>query len=115
MISATGHIPTQLLIGRHVKTNLPTPLSALQSCQSSPEDFRENDNKAKLSYSRHCDHRHGARSLLSLLPGDEVRVKTPQQSYWSQRGAASTPDGATIATHENNQRICWQTKSTNKY
>ena len=62
MISATGHIPTQLLIGRHIKTNLPTPLSALQSCQSSPEDFRENDNKAKLSYSRHCDHRHGARS-----------------------------------------------------
>ena len=76
MISATGHIPTQLLIGRHVKTNLPTPLSALQLCQSTPEDFRENDNKAKLSYCRHCDHHHGARSLLSLLPGDEVRVKT---------------------------------------
>ena len=45
-----------------------------------------------------------------MVPGDEVRVKTPQQSYWSQKGVASTPDGATIATHENNQRICWQKK-----
>ena len=53
VISATEHRPTQLLIGRHVKTNLPTPPSALRSCQSSPEDIRENDNIAKLSYARH--------------------------------------------------------------
>ena len=91
VISATGHSPTQLLIGRHVKTNLPTPSSALRSCQSSPEDIRENDNKAKLSYARHYDRRHGARSLPSLSPGDEVRVKTPQQSDWSQKGVVSTP------------------------
>ena len=84
VISATGNSPTQLLIGRHVKTNLPTPSSALRSCQSSPEDIRENDNKAKLSYTRHYDRRHGARSLPSLSPGDEVRVKTPQQSDWSR-------------------------------
>ena len=91
VISATGHSPTQLLIGRHVKTNLPTPSSALRSCQTSPEDIRENDNKAKLSYARHYDRRHGVRSLPSLLPGDEVRVKTPQQSDWSQKGVVSTP------------------------
>ena len=36
VISATRHSPTQLLIGRHVKTNLPTPSSALRSCQLSP-------------------------------------------------------------------------------
>ena len=81
VISATGHSPTQLLIGRHVKTNLPPPSSALRSCQSSPEDVRV----------RHCDRRHGARSLPSLSPGDEVRVKTPQQSDWSQKGVVSTP------------------------
>ena len=91
VISATGHSPTQLLIGQHVKTNLPTPSSALRSCQSSPEDIRENDNKAKLSYARHYDHRHGARSLPSLSPGDEVKVKTPEQSDWSQKGVVSTP------------------------
>ena len=91
VISATGHSPTQLLIGRHVKSNLPTPSSALRSCQSSPEDIRENDNKAKLSYARHYDRRHGARLLPSLSPGDEVRVKTPQQSDWSQKGMVSTP------------------------
>ena len=34
VISATGQSPTQLLIGRHVKTNLPTPPSAMRSCQS---------------------------------------------------------------------------------
>ena len=79
------------LIGRRVKTNLPTPPSALRSCQSSPEDIRENDNKAKLSYTRHYDRRHGARSLPSLSPSDEVRVKTPQQSDWSQKGVVSTP------------------------
>ena len=45
IISATGHSPTQLLIGRHVKTNLPTPPSALRSCQSSPEDIRETTTK----------------------------------------------------------------------
>ena len=89
VISANGHSPTQLLIGRHVKTNLPTPSSAMRSWQSSPEDIRENDNKAKLSYARHYDRRHGARSLPSLLPGDEVRVKTPQQSNWSQKGVVS--------------------------
>ena len=91
VISATGHSPTQLLIGRHVKTNLPTPSSALRSCQTSLEDIRENDNKAKLSYARHYDRRHGVRSLPSLLPGDEVRVKTPQQSDWSQKGVVSIP------------------------
>ena len=92
VISATGHSsPTQLLVGRHVKTNLPTPTSDLRSCQSSPEDIRENENKAKLSYARHYDRRHGARSLPSLSPGDEVRVKTPQPSDWSQKGVVSTP------------------------
>ena len=89
VILATAHSPTQLLIGRHVKTNLPTPSSALRSCQSSPEDIRENDNKAKLSYARHYDRRHGARSLPSLSPGGEVRVTTPQQSDWSQKGVVS--------------------------
>ena len=91
VISATAHSPTQLLIGRHVKTNLPTPPSALRSCQSSPGDIRENDNKARLSYARHYDRRHGARSLPPLSPGDEVRVKTTQQSDWSQKCVVSTP------------------------
>ena len=45
IISATGHSPTQLLIGRHVKTNLPTPTSALRSCQSNPEDIHETTTK----------------------------------------------------------------------
>ena len=49
VISATGHSPTQLLIGRHVKTNIPSSPPALRSCQSNTEDIRENDNKAKLS------------------------------------------------------------------
>ena len=91
VISATGQSPTQLLIGRHVKTNLPTPSSALRSYQSSPEDIRENDNKAKLSYARHYDRRQGARSLPSISPGDEVMVKTPLQSDWSQKYVVSTP------------------------
>ena len=85
VISATGHSPTQLLIGRHVKTNLPTPSSALRSCQSSPEDIRENDNKAKLSCTQHYDRRHSARSLPSLSPGDEVRVKTPHNRVTGHR------------------------------
>ena len=44
VISAAGHSPTHLLIGWHVKPNLPTPASDLRSCQSSPEDIRENDS-----------------------------------------------------------------------
>ena len=62
------------------------------SCQSSPEDIRKNDRgKNKSSYARHYDRRQGARSLASLLPGDEVRLKTPQHNDWSQKGVVSTP------------------------
>ena len=58
VISDTGHSPTQVLIGRHVKTYLPTLPSNLRSCQSSTEDIRENDDNA-----RHYAPRQGARSL----------------------------------------------------
>ena len=74
IISATGRSPTQLLVSRHVKTNLPTPPSVLRSCHSSPEDIRENDNKAKLSYARHYDNnnkpRLGLQLVISIQPGD---------------------------------------------
>ena len=42
-------------------------------------------------HSRKRQQSHGVRSLPSLLPGDEVRVKTQQQSDWSQKGVVSTP------------------------
>ena len=44
-----------------------------------------------MSYARHSDRRHGARSLVSLSPGDKVRGKTQQQSDWSQKGVGSNP------------------------
>ena len=75
IISAIGRSPTHLLVSRHVKTNLPTPPSILRSCQSSPEDIRENDNKAKLPYARHYDNnnrpraRLGLRLVISIQPG----------------------------------------------
>lgn len=91
VMAATRHSPNQLLIGRHVKTNLPTPPSALQPCRSSDEEVREHDERAKRSYAHHYNRRHGVRSLPSLSPGDEVRVKTPQQADWAEKGVVTTP------------------------
>ena len=87
VMAATRHSPTQLLIGRHVKTNLPP--SGVQPCRSSDEEVREHDERAKRSYAHHSNRRHGVRSLPSLSPGDEV--KTPQQADWAEKGVVTTP------------------------
>ena len=66
VIAAAGYIPAQLMLGRHVRTTLPTLPSSLMPHWPNPDDVRQKDQETKSSYSHDYDRRHGVRFLPSL-------------------------------------------------
>lgn len=108
VIAATGHSPSQLMLGRHIRTTLPTLPSALKPNWPNPDLIRMKDNKAKQSYEYYYNRHHGVQSLPTLLPGDGVRMKTHQEKNWTKEGivtsCAETPRSYTVQTESGRYR-----------
>ena len=77
--TATGVSPCQLMMGREIRTLLPTLESNLKQVLPSQEALARKDEETKTAYRRHFDKRHGVRPLSDLQPGPSVRVKLDQQ------------------------------------
>ncbi|XP_070548760.1 uncharacterized protein [Ptychodera flava] len=81
-IAATGMSPCQLMMGRQIRTTLPTIAAKLEPRQPDLEVVRAADKKVKSAYERAFTKRHGAKSLPELLPGDNVQVKLDGEKGW---------------------------------
>ena len=77
--TATGVSTCQLMMGREIRTLLPTLESNLKQVLPSQEAGVRKDEETKTAYRRHFDKRHGVRPLSHLQPGDSVHVKLDQQ------------------------------------
>ena len=84
--TATGVSPSQLMMGREIRTLLPTLESNLKPISVSYEAVAERDEKSKAAYRQSFDKRHGVRTLPELQPGDAVHMKLDQQKGWKTPG-----------------------------
>jgi len=84
--TATGVSPFQLMMGREIRTLLPTLESNLKPIFPNQEAVTSKDERAKTTYGQYFDKRHGVKSLPDLQPGDVVSVKLDQQKGWKTPG-----------------------------
>ena len=68
----SGLSPAELLMGRKIRTRIPTSPSNLNPCWPYLEQFRENDASLKDRQKRDFDRRHSAKTLPELNPGERV-------------------------------------------
>ena len=67
-----GFSPAELLMGRKIRSMVPTSPSQLVPLWPYLDQFREADEHLKARPKRNFDTRHGARDLPELRPGDQV-------------------------------------------
>ncbi|XP_041374692.1 uncharacterized protein K02A2.6-like [Gigantopelta aegis] len=101
-IEATGYSPAHLLMGRQLRTKLPSLQQKLYPGKADPVQVQESDIAAKNAYRYHHDKRHSARPLPELKPGDKVKVKLDIQKDWNYPGVVekncTTPRSYLVAT-----------------
>ena len=106
--ATTGVSPAELLMGRKIKTTLPTLEANLQPRWPDLELVRNKDAMEKQKQAFYFNQRHGARPLPSLKPGDPVLMKLDHQKSWKTPAIVTgegitprsfvieTPQGATL-------------------
>ncbi|XP_034023466.1 uncharacterized protein K02A2.6-like [Thalassophryne amazonica] len=102
--SSTGFSPAELLMGRKIRTTLPTLEKNLRSWWPSRAAVKEKDDREKAKQAYYYNRRHGARSLPVLQPGDVVRSKLDHEKSWSRSavvsGESTTPRSLVIKTQQ---------------
>lgn len=100
--TTTGASPAQLLMGRNIRTSLPTLPHNLKPEWPDQDKIRAKDTQQKLSQAKFYNRRHGVRALAPLKPGDPVTIKIDSQKQWNDQGTikslASTPRSYMIDT-----------------
>lgn len=80
-VAQTGKSPSQLMMGRQIRTSLPVMQQTLDPEWPDKEKVRTNDEKSKQ---RNADYYNvGTQPLSPLHPGDIVRRKTGKEDQWS--------------------------------
>ena len=99
-IAATRCIPAKLMMGRHIRTTLPTLPTALRPRWPNPDLVRQWDFDTKLLCMRNYDRHNGLHPLPPLPPGDTVRVRTDDENSWTNTGVITnrvdTPRSHTV-------------------
>ena len=70
----SGLSPPELLMGRKIRTRIPTSPSNLNRSWPYLEQFRENDASLKGKQKRDFDRRHSAKTLPELFPGERIWI-----------------------------------------
>ena len=108
-VAATGCSPTQLMLHRHIRTNLPALPSSLKPSLPDSDTVRETDQRAKEKYEHYYNTRHGVRPLQPLHPGDAVRLKLDDQKGWHRTGVvygdATTPRSYIVKTDHDGRTL----------
>lgn len=102
--TTTGVSPAELLMGRKIKTTLPTLEKNLLPRWPNLEAVRSKDAQEKEKQLFYFNLRHGAKPLPSLRPGDPVLVKLDHQHAWGTPaviiGDSATPRSYVIETEQ---------------
>uniref|UniRef100_A0A671U8K1 Gypsy retrotransposon integrase-like protein 1 n=1 Tax=Sparus aurata TaxID=8175 RepID=A0A671U8K1_SPAAU len=100
--STTGFSPAELLMGRKIRTTLPTLEENLIPKWPSMTVVIDKDRKEKAKQAYYFNRRHGARPLPALRPGDVVLSKLDHERSWSSpavvAGEGITPRSFVIRT-----------------
>ncbi|KAK0145430.1 hypothetical protein N1851_015676 [Merluccius polli] len=78
-----NHQDYLLLMGRKIRTTLPTLEKNLQPKWPSRAAVKARDEQEKAKQAYYYNRRHGARPLPALQPGDTVRFKLDHEKSWS--------------------------------
>lgn len=118
-IHSTGHSPAELMIGRQPRTRLPMIHRNMEAKVPDQQEIIHRDDAYKKSVAQNYNERHGTRPLSTLLPGDQVRIKTDEQREWSspakvvQRDERSytveTPAGSRLRRNRRHVQQCPET------
>lgn len=81
--SSTGVSPAELLMGRKIRTILPTLQDNLKPNWHNEDGIRQADAAAKQKQAYYYKHRNGVRILPPLSPVDPVLTKLDGQTQWT--------------------------------
>ncbi|RXN12286.1 Transposon Ty3-I Gag-Pol poly [Labeo rohita] len=100
----TRESPAKLLMGRRLRTTVPTFKQNLKPKCPNIIKVKLNDTRAKSANERTYNRRYSARLLPSLQKGDKVHVKTDAEKQWKTMGVimdfAGTPRSLVVKTSE---------------
>ena len=85
-VHPTQTSPCQLIMGRQIRTRIPTLEKNLLPQWPTKIEVQHNDKRAKAHYRINYDRRHGTRRLPELQPGDQVLIKRDDEKQWRRRG-----------------------------
>ena len=85
LIQATGVSPSQLMMGRQIRTIVPTLDSNLRPEWPDLHKVRKLDRKAKVSYRKYYK-KNDVRALPEISPGASVAVKLDDERGWIRSG-----------------------------
>lgn len=80
--TSTGVSPAELLMGRKIRTTLPTLQKNLKPKWPNKTKIRESDKTAKEKQAYYFNRRHGVKDLPVLNHGDSVVLKLDEESKW---------------------------------
>ena len=95
--SATLVSPAEALMGRKLKTKLPTLEKNLVPDEEKDKLIRAADQKAKQSYKASFDKRHGVKKLSMLDPGDQILMR--DENKWKPGNIIEMADGSGRSYH----------------
>ena len=91
--------PAQLLMGRQLRTDIPTPKTQLIPQWSYIQEFQEKDSEYKAKQRRDYNERHRVRPLDPLLPDTPVWIRTDQsQTTGHIHSPTNTPRSYIVTT-----------------
>uniref|UniRef100_A0A9J8CHS5 Gypsy retrotransposon integrase-like protein 1 n=1 Tax=Cyprinus carpio carpio TaxID=630221 RepID=A0A9J8CHS5_CYPCA len=85
-LQATGVSPAQLMMGRQIRTTVPTLESHLPPEWHDLRRVRKAHQKAKRTYRKYYNKRNGIRTLPEIPPGTSVAVKLDAERGWIRSG-----------------------------
>ncbi|XP_072557014.1 uncharacterized protein [Paramormyrops kingsleyae] len=71
---SNGYSPAQLLMGRHLRTTVPTLSENLRPSLPDRVQIRHKEGEKRQMAVKHFNRRHRARDLSQLVPGDQVWI-----------------------------------------
>jgi len=80
---ATGKTLSELIMGRQIRTTVPTMAKVLEPRLPNHATVKKADAKAKKGFKESFDRRKGTRELPPLRPGDLVRTKLDNEMQWT--------------------------------
>ncbi|XP_056014988.1 uncharacterized protein K02A2.6-like [Ostrea edulis] len=93
-VHATGTSPSELIMGRKIRTTVPIGSDQLEPGWPDLGKVREKDRQSKHRMRVNFNRMHGARILKPLYVGDRVRVKTDKEKSWDEAGIVTSADYA---------------------